>query len=66
MEAWAELTPGSFGPIEGGDYVADEAARKLTGRVGADVVGLDCVQLGVGSVGRFCSGGSSLISVYVY
>ena len=37
MEAWAEPTPGSFGLIEGGDYVVSETAMGLTGRVGAGV-----------------------------
>ena len=38
----------------------------LMGRVGAGVMVLDCVQLAACSVGRVCSGVSSLFDVYFY
>ena len=61
-----EPTLALYCPIEGGSYVIDETVKELARRVGADVVVLDCVQLAAGSVGRFGSGASSLISVYFF
>ena len=54
-----EPTLALYCPIEGGDYVLDKTVKELAGRVGADVVVLDCVQLAAGSAGQFGSGAPS-------
>jgi hypothetical protein len=51
-----EPTLGLYCPIEGGDYVVDEAVRELARRTGADVVVLDAVQLAAGEWGAFGEG----------
>jgi hypothetical protein len=43
-------------PIEGGDYVLDEAVRELARQTGADVLVLDAVQLAAGEWGTFGKG----------
>ena len=60
-----EPTPALYRPIKGGGYVVTRL-KVFARRVGADVVMQGCVQLGVGSVGRFGSGASSLVSVCFY
>ena len=58
-----EPTMALYCPIEGGDYVIDETVKELAGRVGADVVVLDCVQLAAGSAGQFGPGAPPLLDV---
>jgi hypothetical protein len=51
-----EPTLALYCPIEGGNYVIDDAIRELARRTGSDVVVLDAVQLAAGECGHFGQG----------